>query len=208
MYYVMIGETVSGPHGVEEVGDMLAEGAILPATLAVEEGSENWMPLEKLIDIRVERPGQTGTIEDTGHPMHLPKGAKKCPFCGTKKIRSATKEFNGSGAIRIFQPKVCKHCEAIWSPRVEVSSALQVFLVGVIFLAGTLAVVVPELAHVVGARESGIFQPGLPAIIGWVVCVLLIAGSGIAVSKSLRYLKSGKAREFKVLRHPHRQVLH
>ncbi|WP_367873184.1 GYF domain-containing protein [Luteolibacter sp. Populi] len=208
MYYVMIGETVSGPHGVEEVGHMLAEGTILPITLAVEEGHENWMPLERLMDIRVERSVRTGHIEDAGHPMHLPKGAKKCPFCGAKKIRSASKEFNGAGAIRIFQPKVCRHCEAIWSPRVEVSSALQVFLVGIIFLAGTLAVVLPELAHVVGARESGIFQPGVPAIIGWVVCVLLIIGSAIAVSKSLRYLKSGKAREFKVLRHPHRQALH
>ena len=213
MYYVMINEEVSGPHEMEKLVSMLQEGTILPITLAVEEGHQNWMALEKLVDIRIEKssypisPAEDNPQEhhEEGHHEHHhgPSGTKKCPFCGNHKIKSVSKELNYSTSMHLFSPKVCKTCHAIWTPKVPKASAMQVLVIGIGCIFAALVFLGPEIAYIVGAKATRMIPAGPPLIIGWVLSSVICIGGGVAVAKSLRYLRSENARAFKVLRRPH-----
>ncbi|WP_035601261.1 GYF domain-containing protein [Haloferula sp. BvORR071] len=210
MYYVMINEEVSGPHEMDKIASMLQDGTILPFTLAVEEGHQNWMALDKLVDIRIEKasyPVSGGDLppekEHHDEHHHGPSGIKKCPFCGTRKIKSVSKELNYSTSMHLFSPKVCKTCHAIWTPKVPKASAMQVFFIGIGCIGAASVFLAPEIAYVVGAKTSRMVAPGPLLIIGWILSCIICIGGGVAVAKSLRYLRSENARAFKVLRHPH-----
>jgi hypothetical protein len=209
MYYVMINEEVSGPHEMDQIAVMLQEGTILPITLAVEEGHQNWMALEKLVDIRIDRSSypistpEEHQEEEHHEHHHGPSGTKKCPFCGNHKIKSVSKELNYSTSMHLFSPKVCKSCHAIWTPKVPKASAMQVLFIGIGCICAALVFLGPEIAYIVGAKPTRMVPAGPALIVGWILSCILCIGGGVAFAKSLRYLRSENARAFKVLRRPH-----
>jgi hypothetical protein len=199
MYYVSIQDAVHGPYSVEDLGQMLAEGTITPRTMAVLEGQENWMSLESLIHIE-------HVHGDGSHVSKRVKQGKECPFCGGTKIRTASKEFFSTGFDRVFSPKLCKHCDAIWTPKVEMSTAFLILAIGLIGFISTAIIIGPEISYHIGTRNTRPTPIGPHPAINWTLGVILILISFTAVRKSLRYLGSPKVRSFRILRHPHRQL--
>jgi hypothetical protein len=204
MYYVVIQDAVSGPYSVEELGQMLVENRITPLTLAVEEGRENWMALEKLIHIEGVPMAAAYAHGDEGvHVSKRVKQGKECPFCGGTKIQTAAKEFFSTGFVRVFSPKVCRHCDAIWAPKVEISTAFLVFMMGVVGFIAAAIIAGPEISYHIGLRESRPAPLGPSPVINWLLGGIIVLVSFTAVRKSFRYLGSPKVRSFRVLRHPH-----
>jgi hypothetical protein len=209
MYYVVIQDAVSGPYSVEGLGQLLVESKITPLTLAVEEGHENWMALEKLIQIECTPAGVAsahGHGEECAHVSKRVKQGKECPFCGGTKIQTAAKEFFSTGFVRVFSPKVCKCCDAIWRPKVEISTAFLIFAAGIVGFAATAIIVGPEISYHIGLRENRPAPMGPSPLVNWAVGGVLVLVSFTAVRKSFRYLGSEKVRSFRVLRHPHRHA--
>lgn len=209
MYYVVIQDAVAGPYSTEDLGQMLAEHKITPLTLAVEVGHENWMALERLIHLgNITTPAvTTHAHEDEGlHVSKRVKQGKECPFCGGTKVQTAAKEFFSTGFVRVFSPKVCRRCDAIWAPKVEMSTAFLVFMMGVAGFIVAAVIAGPEVSYHIGLRETRPAPLGPSPAINWILGSLLVLMSFTAVRKSFRYLGSAKVRAFRVLRHPHREV--
>ncbi len=207
MYYVVIDDAVSGPHGLEELGQMLEEKKILPITPAVLDGHENWMPLEKLIHLAVDktpraRTGPAGLNQQAGDPHPHGSCAKTCPFCGGKKVRAATKEFQSVNLIRLFSPKVCRQCEAMWTPKIDIGAAFSIFAVGLLSLGVILVLMMPYILHLLFSQEAR--APfGMPDYVRWGIAAVIFPFSMLALGKAGRYVASKRARAFKILRHPH-----
>ncbi|MCW1914211.1 DUF4339 domain-containing protein [Luteolibacter sp. GHJ8] len=195
MYYVSIEDEVSGPFTVEELGQLIAEHKITPHTMAVMEGYEDWKPLGKLIHIQGEE--QPHVTKDVKH-------GKKCPFCGGKDLKTATRDFYSTGFSRVFAPKVCNYCQAIWTPQIETSTAFLIVAVGLIGIVAAMMVMGPHISHVVGWRDTAPKSIGDVAAANWVIGGVILVVGATAVRKGLRYLMSAKARAFRVLRHPQR----
>jgi hypothetical protein len=195
MYYVTIEDAVSGPYTVEELGQLIAEHRITPHTLAVLEGQEDWMPLGKLIHIQGEE--QPHVTRDVKH-------GKKCPFCGGTKVKTAAKEFFSTGFARIFAPKVCRRCDAIWTPQVETSTAFLIFAIGLIGVVAALIIMGPHVSYLIGLRETAPKSIGPSPAVNWVLGGVILVVALTAARKGLRYLMYPKVRAFRVLRHPQR----
>jgi hypothetical protein len=205
MYYVAIQDAVSGPHSVEELGQMLREHKISPLTLAVEEGHENWMALERLIDIRPGYATSAGISDPSHEGLHVSKAVKQgkeCPFCGGRKVKSAAKEFYTTGFARVFSPKVCNRCDAIWAPKVDVSTAFLIFAVGIVGVIAAMIIAGPEVAYRIGIRETQPAPIGPSPVVNWILGAVVLMVSLTAASRSFRYLASAKVRAFRILRHP------
>jgi hypothetical protein len=209
MYYVVVDDVVQGPYGLEELGQMLEEQKILPITPAVLDGHENWMPLEKLVHLEVDTTPRARTqaveLPQQTHDTHVHaqgKCAKTCPFCGGKKVRAATKEFQSANLIRLFAPKVCRQCEAIWTPKIDIGSAFLVFAIGLVTLGVILVLIIPYIRQLLFATAA--HAPyGTPDYIRWGIAALIFPFSMLALGKAGRYVASKRARAFKILRHPH-----
>lgn len=207
MYYITIQDAVSGPYSVEELGQMLVENRITPLTLAVEEGHENWMALERLIHIESASAPVAATHAHGDEGLHVSKRVKRgkeCPFCGGTKVQTAAKEFFSTGFVRVFSPKVCQRCDAIWTPEVEISTAFLIFMVGIVGFVAAAIIAGPEASYHIGLRGTRPAPLGPSPAINWTLGGILVLVSFTAVRKSFRYLGSPKVRSFRVLRHPHR----
>lgn len=211
MYYVVIDDIVQGPYGLEELGQMLEDKKILPITPAVLEGHENWMPLEKLIHIEVDKSPRARTQsgpevhaqESHGHGHGHAHGSckKTCPFCGGKKVKAATREFQSANLIRAFAPKVCRQCEAIWTPKIDIGSAFSIFAIGLVSLGFVIVLMMPYLLHYIYSSQT---QPyGTPDYIRWGISAVVFPFAAFTLGKAGRYVASKRARAFKILRHPH-----
>ena len=208
MYYVLIQDAVCGPYSIDELGQMLAARRIAPITMAVMEGRENWMALEKLIDIAIAYPSPVTPNASAGelHVSKKVKQGKQCPFCGGKKVQSAAKEFFTTGFVRIFSPKVCKRCDAIWTPKVEMSTAFLIFSIGIIGIIAAMVITGPQISYLAGMRDTRPDSIGPSPLINWLLGGIILVVSLTAARKSFRYLGSAKVRSFRVLRHPHRAL--
>ena len=211
MYYVVIDDVVQGPYGLEELGQLLEDNQILPITPAVLEGHENWMPLEKLIHIerdtspraRTQPAVETDThAHDHGHGHGHGKCAKTCPFCGGKKVKAATREFQSVNLIRLFAPKVCRQCEAIWSPKIEIGTAFSIFAIALVTLGAVLILLMPYIRNLLYSRETQ--TPfGTEDYFRWGIAAVIFPFAAFTLGKAGRYVASKRARAFKILRHPH-----
>jgi hypothetical protein len=209
MYYVVIQDAVCGPYSTEDLGQMLAENKITPLTLTVAEGRENWMALERLIHIESIGIPAAATHAHADGGLHVSKRVKQgkeCPFCGGTNVQTAAKEFFSTGFVRVFSPKVCRRCDAIWTPKVEMSTAFLIFMMGVAGFIAAAIIAGPEISYHIGWREGRPAPLGPSPAINWTLGAILVLVSFTAVRKSFRYLGSAKVRSFRVLRHPHRQV--
>jgi hypothetical protein len=212
MYYVVIDDVVRGPFGLEELGQMLEDKKILPISLAVLEGHENWMSLEKIIHIEVDKSPRARTQpavadaqpqERHTHSHGHGKCTKTCPFCGGKKVKAATREFQSANIIRLFAPKVCRQCEAIWTPKIDIGSAFLIFAVGLITLGFVLVLIMPYILYYVRSHEARTEPFGMTDYIRWGIAAVILPFSLLALGKAGRYVASKRARAFKILRHPH-----
>ena len=95
MYYYLNSEkTPTGPHSLAELGELLQQGTITPATLVALVGGESWQPLGTVL------------MEASESGADLPpvpgiKGEVACPYCG----QEFTTERKGL-------PEQCPHCGA------------------------------------------------------------------------------------------------
>lgn len=207
MYYVVIDEVVQGPFGMDDLEQMLADQRILPINPAVLEGHENWMPLEKLIHIEVDKSPRARTQpvpEVLAHDSHAHghgKCKKTCPFCGGKKVKPVTKEFQSAQLIRAFSPKVCRQCEAIWTPKIDIGSAFSIFAIGLVSLGIVLVLLMPYILHYLYSNEPQTY--GVADYIRWGISAVIFPFAAFTLGKAGRYVTSKRARAFKILRHPH-----
>lgn len=210
MYYVVIDDVVRGPFGLEELGQMLEDKQILPISLAVLEGHENWMSLEKLIHIEVDKSPrartQPGVAEAAPQETHVHahghgKCKNTCPFCGGKKVKAATREFQSANLIRAFSPKVCRQCEAIWTPKIDIGSAFSIFAIGLVSLGAVLVLMMPYIRHLLYSGEARTY--GTPDYVRWGISAVLFPFAAFTLGKAGRYVASKRARAFKILRRPH-----
>ncbi len=200
MYYVVIQDAVSGPYSIEDIGQMLIENKINAHTMATEADREEWLELGALINIEREP-----SREDVHVPKDVREG-KRCPCCGGTKIKSAGKEFYTTGFVRVFSPKVCAHCDAIWAPKVEMSTAFLIFAIGIIGSVAAFIIMGPQISYLIGMRDTAPTPLGPSPAVNWVLGSLVLLVSLTAARKSLRYLGSSKTRAFRILRHPHRAM--
>ena len=91
-YYLNTDKKPTGPHSLAELGELMQQGIITPATLVAPVGGESWQPLGTVL-MKASEAGENLP------PVPGIQGEVACPYCG--------QEFT---AKRSGLPEQCPHC--------------------------------------------------------------------------------------------------